>query len=154
MIKFGISLATVFLLFLSGCERPTQTAATTTASSEPSIVLLSVTSDAKEDPQSVDMALKLAGFSLDEQRQVVIFFNVKGVTIPVNDFADEFAFGSNDPIKSQLVDLIKRGADIHVCPICMKALDVNDSDVIEGAHVTTRPKLFSNIGANTSVFTY
>ena len=41
------------------------------------VVLLSITSDANESPQSVDMAMKLAGFSLDEGRKVVMFFNVK-----------------------------------------------------------------------------
>jgi predicted peroxiredoxin len=119
-----------------------------------STVLFSVTSDVNEDPQAVDMALKLAGFSLDEGRHVVMFFNVKGVTIPSNALADDFAFQQDKPIKMQLVDLIQRGVDVHVCPICMKALGVGESDLIEGAKVTTRPGLFANINANTAVFTY
>ena len=109
---------------------------------------------ANDDPQAVDMALKLAGFSLDEGRHVVMYLNVKGVTIPSNALADDFAFQQNKPIKSQLADLIQRGVDVHVCPICMKALGVGESDLMEGAKVTTRPGLFANINANTAVFTY
>jgi len=154
MIKYGNWLAAASLILLFGCNGSQQFDATPTASNDTAVVLLSVTSDANENPQSVDMAMKLAGFSLDEGRKVVMFFNVKGVTLPVKNFPEDFAFQANDPIKTQLIDLIKRGADVHVCPICMKALGVEDSDVLEGAKVTTRPSLFENIGSNTAVFTY
>jgi predicted peroxiredoxin len=117
-------------------------------------VFFSVTSDVNEDPQAVDMAMKLAGFSLDEGRHVVMFFNVKGVTVPSNALADDFAYQENEPIKIQLASLIQRGVDVHVCPICMKALGVVESDLMENAKVTTRPGLFANISANTAVFTY
>jgi predicted peroxiredoxin len=117
-------------------------------------VLLSVTSDANQNPQSVDMAMRFAGFGLEEGRKVVIFFNVKGVTIPTAGFPDDFAFGDGSPIKQQLTALIERGADVHVCPICMKALDVDKSDLIDGAKVTTRSSLFAQIGPSTVAFTY
>jgi predicted peroxiredoxin len=154
MIKYGTCFAAASLILLLGCNGSTQVNAMPSASNEIPIVLLSITSDANENPQSIDMAMKLAGFSLDEGRKVVMFFNVKAVTIPVKNFSDDFAFQTNDPIKSQLMDLIKRGVDVHVCPICMKALGVKDSDVLQGAKVTTRPSLFANIQANTVVFTY
>lgn len=142
------------LLFEWGCSRPPSASVMRPSSDVASTVMFSVTSDANEDPQAVDMALKLAGFSLDEGRHVVMFFNVKGVTIPSNTLADDFAFQQDKPIKRQLADLIQRGVDVHVCPICMKALGVEDSDLMEGAKVTTRPGLFANISANTTVFTY
>jgi predicted peroxiredoxin len=154
MLKQGIWFAIGSLILVVGCDKPSQSVTPPTASNETASVLLSVTSDVNENPQSVDMAMKLAGFSLDEGRKVVMFFNVKGVTIPVNELADDFAFQSNEPIKTQLTELIKRGVDVHVCPICMKALGVEDSSLIVGAKVTTRPKLFANINANTAVFTY
>ena len=100
------------------------------------------------------MAMKLAGFSLEEGRHVVMFFNVKGVWIPSNALADDLAFQEDQPIKTQLADLIQRGVDVDVCPICMKALGVEESGLIDGANVTTRHSLFANIDANTAVFTY
>lgn len=147
-----LAFASLFLLL--GCQDSPSPDPTPAASSEPATVFFSVTSDAQQDAQSVDMAMKLAGFSLDEGRRVVMFFNVKGVRIPVNQFPDDFAVKENQPIKTQLAELIKRGADVHVCPICMKALEVEESDLIEGAKVTTRPSLFANIGPATAVFTY
>ena len=79
---------------------------------------------------------------------------VKGVTIPSQAFPADFAYKDNSPIKEQLADLIERGVDVHVCPICMKAHGVEASDLLEGAKVTTRPDLFANIGPGTAVFTY
>ncbi|MEZ6126930.1 MAG: DsrE family protein [Planctomycetaceae bacterium] len=119
-----------------------------------STVFLSVTSDAGDNPQAVDMAMKFAGFSLDEGRRVVMFFNVKGVTVPGTALSEDFAWQDNQPIRTQLAALIKRGVDVHVCPICMKALGVEEKDLMEGAKVTTRPSLFANINTGTVVFTY
>ena len=145
-------------ILMSGCS---ETAATNTSATksrvppaEDAVVLLSVTSDVNDKPQSVDMAMKFAGFSLDENRKVVMFFSVKGVHIPTKGLADDLAFQEHEPIRSQLAALIERGADVHVCPVCMKALGIEEADIIEGAQVTTKPKLFANIHGNTAVFTY
>ncbi len=121
------------LSFVCGCGSAPSVRVTSSASDAASTVFFSVTSDANEDPQAVDMAMKLAGFSLEEGRHVVMFFNVKGVKIPSNALADDFAFQEDKPIKTQLADLIQRGVDVHVCPICMKALGVEESDLIDGA---------------------
>ncbi|MBI1314467.1 hypothetical protein GC176_24505 [bacterium] len=150
--QIGFSLTA--LIALTGCQREQPPVQLTANTSQESIVLVSVQSDAHENPQSVDMALKLAGFSVDEGRRVAMFFNVKGVTIPVKAFPDDIGFQDNAPIKKQLADLIGRGVDVHVCPICMKALGVDKADIMEGAKVTTRPSLFANIGPDTAVFTY
>ncbi len=149
-------LLIVPLVAAGGCSNKADAPKPQTQSEDPgdSIVFLSVTCDAEKEPQAMDMAMKFAGFSLDEERQVVMFFNVKGVRCPSKGFSDELAFGENDPIKEQLVGLIERGADVHVCPICMKALGVEEEDLIDGAQVTTRPSLFRNIGPQTAVFTY
>ena len=157
--RLGTSFALLFTAMLvSGCGETaaTNTPATnsTAAREEEAVVLLSVSSDVNDNPQSVDMAMKFAGFALDENRKVVMFFSVKGVRIPTTSFADDLAFQEHEPIKKQLLDLIKRGADVHVCPVCMKALGIEAEDIIDGAQVTTRPKLFANIHGNTAVFTY
>ena len=144
------------LLFTAGCNQKNSNAeGKAKADTEGSIVLLNVTSDYKADPQSVDMAMKLAGFALDEGRTVAFFFNVKGVLLPQKVTSEEFKYDKSDKsLITQLKALIKRGAEVHVCPICMKALNVEKSQLIEGAEETTKPKLFSKIGANTAVFTY
>ena len=142
-----------FAITLTGCMQVTNTTVPEDSEQE-SIVLLNITTDGQDDPQRLDMAMKLAGFSLDEGRTVAIFFNVKGVRVPSKGIADDFAFAEEKPIKEQLTELIERGAEVHVCPICMKPLEVSEADLVEGAQVTTRSKLFANIGADTAVFTY
>ena len=117
-------------------------------------VFVSVTSDPVENPQAVDMALKFAGFALDEKRPTVLFFTVKGVQLPTAAFPADFAFPDNPPLKAQLAGLIERGLEVHVCPVCMKAFKIVEGDLVPGAQVTTRPKLFSHIGPATCVFTF
>lgn len=142
------------LVLVAGCNNHQAGGSAPAAASAPATVLLSVTSDATANPQSVDMAMKLAGFSVDEGRQVVMFFNVKGVLFPSQKTAADLAFKENEPLQKQLSKLIARGVDVHVCPICMKALGVEKSDLLAGAKVTTRPALFKHIGSGTAVFTY
>ena len=124
------------------------------AAGKKTICLFSVIHDTKDDLQSVSMALTLAGFSLDEGRDVVLFFNVRGVNVPTKSLAADLSFKGAKPVKTQLEELIKRGAKVHVCPVCMKQLDVKAEDLVEGAVVTDKPKLFANIGADTVTFTY
>jgi predicted peroxiredoxin len=118
-----------------------------------SILFLNIISDGKEDPHSVTMALQLAGHAIDYGKKVVLFFNVRAVTVPTKNFPDDLAF-HDKPIKSLLKELMAKGANVQVCPHCMKALNVKAEDLIEGAQVTDREKLFSQLGSNTNVFTY
>lgn len=142
--------SSAIVIALAGCGRSPGSG----GSSGDAVVFFNVTVDGSRDPQRLDMAMKLAGFSLDEKRKVVMFFNVKGVHVPAKDFPADRKYKDDKPIQEQLKKLIERGADVHVCPICMKALGVNEEDLIEGAKVTTRKSLFANIGGNTAVFTY
>ena len=156
-MKNAICLVLLYCCVL-GCSPDIRSASqTVTGESASSTVLVNVTSGVTGDkgrPQAVDMALKLAGFALDEGRTVALFFNVKGVHVPTRTLPNDLAFQDNLPIAKQLAKLIERGAEVHVCPICIKALGVESGDAMAGAQVTTRPKLFAHIGANTSVFTY
>jgi predicted peroxiredoxin len=106
-----------------------------------------------EDPHPVTMALQLAGHALDDERPVVLFFNVRGVHVPTVQLPDTTAFGDR-PIKELLTGLVERGAEVHVCPHCMAALGVEATDLIEGAQVTNRDMLFAHLQGNTAVFTY
>lgn len=117
------------------------------------IFLLNITSSPIDDPHSVTMALQLAGHALDAGREVVLFFNVRAVMVPTTGLPDDLAFKA-EPIKKLLASLIERGAVVHVCPHCMHALGVEAKDLLPGAMVTDREKLFSKIGAETVVFSY
>jgi predicted peroxiredoxin len=144
-----VGFATTLLL---GCTEPSWEPGPVAEPVEP-IMFFSLTRDAEADPHSTTMAMQLAGHSLDAGREVILFFNVRGVTVPTRDFPDDLAF-HDKPIAELLRGLIDRGAEVHVCPHCMKALDVQAGDLIPGARVTDRESLFSKLGADTVVFTY
>ena len=115
-------------------------------------VVMNITSG-REALHDVTMALQLARHAVDDSRTVVLFFNVRGVDVPVESLPADLAF-HDKPIKSLLLSLIERGAVVMVCPHCMKAKGVADADLIEGAAVASRGTLFARLGPDTVVFTY
>ena len=122
--------------------------------SENKVAMISITSDPAVDLQEINMGLTFAGFCVDEGFDVNIFLNVKGVKLATNGFSDETKFKDYAPLKKQLIDLSKRGVQIHVCPVCMKDFGIENDEIIPDAFVTSKPKLFAKLGSDTIVFTY
>jgi predicted peroxiredoxin len=105
-----------------------------------------------EDPHSVTMAMQLANHALDDGRAVTLFFNVRGVEVAAKSCPDA-AFGA-EPLPAMLAKLVERGANVQVCPHCMKVRGIGEDDLVDGAEVTTREKLFGQLAGNTAVFSY
>jgi len=151
-----IRAAAVGLMFVAsvfvGCAQTGNAENQDTDSANATPILFNITSG-PDDPHPVTMALQLAGHALDDGRSVLLFFNVRGVRIPTTQLSDTLAFGDR-PIKEMLVDLMARGAEVQVCPHCMAALGVEETDLIPGAVVTNRDLLFSHLHGNTAVFSY
>jgi predicted peroxiredoxin len=114
--------------------------------------VLSITSGL-EDPHAVTMALQLAQHALDDKREVVLFFNVRGVVVPSEDLPDDVAFHAKS-IKGLLHELLRQGASVQVCPHCMDAMNISEHDLVRGAEVTSREKLFGALDEKAVVFTY
>ena len=93
----GVALAFPLLV---GCAEYDNSSGSDAQSDSNAPMLFSITSG-PEDPHSVTMALQLAGHALDDQRTVVLFFNVRGVRIPTVELPDTLAFGDM-PIKAML----------------------------------------------------
>jgi len=120
---------------------------------DPPTMILNITSSGENDPHAVTMALQLAGHALDAGRTTVLFFNVRGVTTPTVGFPETLSFGDR-PIRELLSGLMERGAEVHVCPHCLAALEVSEADLLPGVKVTNREALFGFMGEQTVVFTY
>lgn len=148
-----LTLLTICIILSFNCQVAEQKKLNNNLSVDESILLLSITSDAQKDPHSATMALQLAGHALDYGKKAVLFFNVRGVTVPTKNFPEDLAFHAK-PIKLLLSELIAKGANVQVCPHCMEALNVKAEDLLEGAQITDREKLFSQLSSNTQVFTY
>ena len=150
-----VSVLLLLLIALAGCSSKTeQTGSAIHPEVDAKRALISITSDPLADPQAVNMGLTLAGFCLDEGYDVAIFFNVKGVTLPTTSFDATYQYLEHAPMTEQLQSLKERGAELHVCPVCMKDLEITGDDIIEAAFVTSKPKLFGKFGGDTMVFTY
>ena len=145
-------LVAVPLCGLWACTTP-EAAESPEVAPPPPTMVFNIISSGEEDPHPVTMALQLAGHSLDAGRTTVLFFNVRAVTTPTTAFPADVAFGDR-PIKELLQDLMDRGAEVHVCPHCMAAMDVEEADLIPGARVTNRDLLFQHLTSNSVVFTY
>lgn len=146
-------LVLTVMIATTGVTQPAETAEQAADKNETQIIVFNITSGPMEDTHAVTMALQLAGHALTDGREVVLFFNVRGVRVPNTDLPSDLAFKA-EPISSLLADVMKRGAEVHVCPHCMHALDVKPEELIPDVIVTDREKLFSKIGNNTVVFTY
>lgn len=150
-------LAGLLSLVIAGCEpSSSQTDPSSSGAQQGSakVVVLSIISDPDEMPQKVNMALVFAGFCLDEGYDVNLFLNVAGVKMATKEYSETVAFKNHDPLKVQLIALSKRGAQVHVCPVCMKDLEISNDAIIPDAFVTSKPKLFAKLGADTMVMTY
>ena len=146
MRRSMLALAIVLVVVAAGLAHAEDTGSTP-------IMMFNITSGPMEDTHAVTMALQLAGHALADGREVVLFFNVRGVRVPTKELPKDLAFKA-EPISELLDSVMKQGAEVHVCPHCMKALDITAEDLIPGAVVTDREKLFSKIGSNTVVFSY
>ena len=118
------------------------------------VVMFNLTSDARADPHPMTMALQLARHAIDDGRHVVLFFNVKSIHVVSQDFPPDLANSPAPPIRQLLADVMAAGAEVQVCPHCLKAIGLNKSQLIPGAKLTSRDALFSRIGPDTVVFTY
>ena len=148
------SVFCILLLVLSGCQTNVEQSNPGVGDTDTKVAVISLTSDPLTDPQSVNMGLIFAGFCLDEGYEVAIFFNVKGVTLPITSFDAAYKYQEHAPMIQQLQTLKSRGAELHVCPVCMKDLEITSDDIIEAAFVTDKSKLFGKLGGDTMVFSY
>ena len=107
-----------------------------------------------EDLHAVTMALQLAGHALDDGRRVTLFMNVRAPKLARKDLPETVKFQDNPPTVEMIADLLARGADLVVCPHCMKAQNITAEQLHAKAQVANRELLFGRLGANTTVFSY
>ena len=105
------------------------------------------------DLHRTTMALALANHAADDGREVVIFLNVKAPELAKKEISAE-AFGTHPSPGKMLAALIARGVQVHVCPMCMKAMAVQPEGMMSGVVVTDREKLFAKLTADAVVFSY
>jgi len=54
----------------------------------------------------------------------------------------------NEPIQDVLKTAIKSGANVYLCGMCAKALNVKESDLVKGAKIVESTTIFAKVFAN------
>jgi predicted peroxiredoxin len=151
-------LACVFMGLASLACQPSKE----TPASQP-IIFLHVLSGLSELPRATE-ALLFAGIALDEGREVVMFLSVNGPELACRDEqAKPFVAGQRvdaapdsaaGPAPNQMLKtLIGRGAQVYVCPHCLKTLKIAPESLLEGVTVSIKARLFHKM-PNLTVFSY
>lgn len=90
-------------------------------------LLVNLTSD---ESHRADMAMTFSKGMMDRGHPVVIWLNDKGVLIAARENGDKFAAQ-----QETLAALLKDGATVIVCPMCMDHYGVEEADLIDGMQV-------------------
>ena len=128
-------------------------AARRAALGEPTLVI-NLTSGV-DNPHSAAMGLHLAEHGLNADRRVIIFFNVKAVELARKDLSEDVALEQTGPLRDLIAKVTGEGAQGLVCPMCAEVMGVAQEDLAPNIKmVEDRMDLFSNLHANSVVFTY
>ena len=113
-------------IVLSGCvAAPAQMAP---ASGTGDALFINLTSD---DPHRVNMALSFGMKQLDRGHPLTVFLNDKGVYVGSAANASKFT-----EQQKTIAALLKSGAVVFICPMCMEHYGIKQADLIPGLKVS------------------
>ncbi len=118
----------IVLLFLSvllGAATSSMAADEPTAEGAPLFINL-----VTDDPHRANMALSFGKNQLELGHPLTVFLNDRGVFIAAKQGAERFGLH-----QEKLAGLVAAGAEVIVCPMCMKHYGVAKSDLVEGLEV-------------------
>ncbi len=85
-----------------------------------------------EETWRAGMALGQANHALKNGYKVVIFLNVRGVFIASKRFNTDSFADSGKSLQGLLKSAMDKGAQVIICPMCMKKAGMTMDDVIKG----------------------
>ena len=106
-----------------------------------------------EDLQKCSMALALAGKCLEAGREVTVFLNVHAIELAVTE-QDAKMYNTDDPIRSKVAGLIKDGAAVLVCPMCLANSVYSEDNLLPGVQVAGGDSFFPPLDDGAAVFSY
>ncbi|MEF9995736.1 MAG: DsrE family protein [Burkholderiaceae bacterium] len=80
-------------------------------------------------------------------KDVVMFANVEGVKVFDKQYgADTIATGKFDqPVQAMMAEFMAAGGKVLVCLVCIQAIDIPESRLIDGADVLRRPSTLNDV---------
>jgi predicted peroxiredoxin len=107
-----------------------------------------------EDLHAVNMALELASHGLSDDRNVIVFLNVRAPELASKRLPAVCGLAGKPPVAELISKLASRGAVFLCCPSCMDVLGVEKEDLVPEVELATKEGLFGGMDTNTVVFSY
>lgn len=133
-------------------QKTTSTPATTKASR--STVVLNITSGPDEVFRLLT-AFHVAEDAVADGRHVVLFFNGRGVTVPLKRLSDELQLGRERTLWRVLQDLVQCGTEVLVARESVRALNLSDDEfIVETQFGQWGGSVFCKMEPGSVVFSY
>jgi predicted peroxiredoxin len=94
------------------------------------------------DAHRLLMAMKMATIMAEGGRPVLVYCDIKAVTVLVKDGPDVSMDGF-PPAKTQLAAMLKAGVRVRVCPTCLKVAGYEVEDLVAGVALANRDEFFA-----------
>lgn len=94
-----------------------------------------------ESPHEVLMALSMANLMRESGRDVLVYFDIRGIQIVLAD-APDLAYAHFAPSGAQIQKLVDAGAIVCACPGCLKAAGKTAADLKPGVRVADKDAFF------------
>jgi len=108
-----------------------------------------------EDPERVTVAFLVGGAAAEQGKQVAMFLTKEAIRLAVPGFAEAVACDGCPPLSRLFEQYASNGGELLVCPICAKARNVDESNLVENARLAGATPLWEWIGDEpATVFSY
>ncbi|MGH3030654.1 MAG: DsrE family protein [Gaiellaceae bacterium] len=108
-----------------------------------------------EDPERVTVAFLVGGAAAEQGKQVAMFLTKEAVRLAVPGLAEAVACDGCPPLGTLFQQYADNTGELLVCPICAKARNVDEGNLVPNARLAGATPLWEWIGDEpASVFSY
>jgi len=108
-----------------------------------------------EDADRVTVAFLVATAALERGRPVAMFATKEAVRLGLPGYAQAIESAGSPPVAKLFDQLVEKGGELLLCPICFKARALDETSVVPGARIAGATPLWEWIGDGAAtVFSY
>jgi predicted peroxiredoxin len=107
-----------------------------------------------EDAERVTVAFLVATAALSQGKHVVIWGTKDAVRLGLPGEAAGVACKGCPPLEQLFAQFADGGGELWLCPICVSARDLDDSEKVPNAKIAGATPLWEWIDSTTTVFSY
>lgn len=108
-----------------------------------------------EDAERVTVAFLVGGAAAEQGKQVAMFLTKEAVRLAVPGFAEAVACDGCPPLGRLFEQYASNGGELLVCPICAKARNLDEGNLVANARLAGATPLWEWIGEEAAtVFSY